>query len=44
KAAACVPIKTAVASAIRKNPSKYYTNVHTQKYPNGIMRGQLSMK
>jgi hypothetical protein len=44
KAAACVPIKTAVASAISKNPAKYYANVHTQKYPDGVMRGQLSMK
>jgi hypothetical protein len=43
KAAACVPIKSAIASAIRKSPSSYYTNVHTQKYAGGAMRGQLSV-
>jgi hypothetical protein len=44
KAAACVPIKAAVATAMRRSPAKYYANVHNQKYPAGIMRGQLSMK
>jgi hypothetical protein len=44
KAAACVPIKSSVASAIRKSPSGYYANVHTQKFPGGAMRGQLSMQ
>jgi hypothetical protein len=44
KAAACVPITSSVASAIRKSPSGYYANVHTQKFPGGAMRGQLSVK
>jgi hypothetical protein len=37
----CVPAKAAVVSAIRKNPSGYYANVHTPKNPAGAARGQL---
>ena len=28
-------------SAIAKNPKGFYVNVHTAKYPNGAVRGQL---
>jgi hypothetical protein len=38
----CVPAKAAVVSAIKKNPSGYYANVHTKKNPAGAARGQLS--
>jgi len=39
----CVPAKAAVVSAIRKNPSGYYANVHTPKNPAGAARGQLKV-
>ncbi|MDP9347276.1 MAG: CHRD domain-containing protein [Actinomycetota bacterium] len=41
-AARCVSIKASLATAIRKHASAYYVNVHTQKLPNGAIRGQLS--
>jgi hypothetical protein len=37
----CVPAKASVVSAIRRNPSGYYANVHTAKNPAGAARGQL---
>jgi CHRD domain len=37
----CVPAKATVVSAIRRNPSGYYANVHTSKNPAGAARGQL---
>jgi hypothetical protein len=37
----CVTAKASVVSAIRKNPSGYYANVHTTKNPGGAARGQL---
>ena len=30
-----------MVSAIRRNPSGYYANVHTPKNPGGAARGQL---
>jgi hypothetical protein len=37
----CVTAKASVVSAIRKNPSAFYANVHTPKNPAGAARGQL---
>jgi hypothetical protein len=41
KSKGCVKSTTAVAQAIKKNPSAYYVNVHNAKYPAGALRGQL---
>jgi hypothetical protein len=40
----CVTARSALASAIRKNPSGYYVNIHTQEYPDGAIRGQLAKR
>jgi hypothetical protein len=37
----CVPVDTADAKAILKNPRKYYANVHTTDFGDGAVRGQL---
>ena len=37
----CVSAKASIVSAIRRNPSGYYANVHTSKNPGGAARGQL---
>ena len=37
----CVPAKASIVSAIRRNPSGFYANVHTPKNPGGAARGQL---
>ncbi len=37
----CVPAKASIVSAIRRNPSRFYANVHTTKNPGGAARGQL---
>ena len=37
----CTVSTSAIAGAIVKNPKGYYVNVHTAKYPNGAIRGQL---
>jgi hypothetical protein len=36
----CVEISAADANAIRKNPHKYYWNIHTEAFPGGAVRGQ----
>jgi hypothetical protein len=37
----CVNARTSLVTAIERNPSQYYVNVHTKKYPAGAARGQL---
>ncbi len=39
--APCLYTKASVAKAILANPAGYYLNVHTQKFLNGAVRGQL---
>ena len=38
----CVTADPALIKAIRQHPSDYYVNVHTNEYPGGAVRGQLS--
>jgi hypothetical protein len=37
----CVTSTAAIVKGIEKNPKGYYVNIHTAKYPNGAIRGQL---
>jgi hypothetical protein len=41
KTKGCVTASKALVKAIEKNPSGYYVNIHTAKYPAGAIRGQL---
>jgi hypothetical protein len=38
---ACVRISRSLARGLRRNPSRFYVNVHTADLPNGAVRGQL---
>ena len=40
-ATGCIAAPAATVQAIAKNPKGYYVNIHTAKYPNGAVRGQL---
>jgi hypothetical protein len=41
KKATCVKVAAKVLGDIAMNPSMYYFNVHSAKYPDGAVRGQL---
>jgi hypothetical protein len=41
KAKGCTTGSKASVKAILKSPTAYYVNVHTKKFPNGAIRGQL---
>jgi hypothetical protein len=41
KHSGCRKAPKSLITAIGKNPSAYYVNVHTNKYPGGAIRGQL---
>ena len=38
----CVNAARALVKEIRKNPSRFYFNVHTGEFPGGAVRGQLT--
>ena len=37
----CVSVAATLRRSIRNGPSRYYVNVHTERYPDGAIRGQL---
>lgn len=44
KISGCGSATAAQRKAIKAKPANYYVNVHTKKYPDGEVRGQLSAK
>jgi hypothetical protein len=38
---ACVRLSRSLARSLRRNPGRFYVNVHTPDLPNGAVRGQL---
>jgi hypothetical protein len=40
----CVPISDTLAGELLKNPHKFYWNVHTDQFPGGAIRDQVSRK
>lgn len=41
KTKGCQTVAKSMINAIESSPNAYYVNVHTAKYPNGAIRGQL---
>jgi CHRD domain len=37
----CVTLRPELRRNIRRRPSRYYVNVHTRRFPDGAIRGQL---
>ena len=37
----CLSVASALADEIERSPGSFYVNVHTARYPNGAVRGQL---
>jgi Cu/Zn superoxide dismutase len=44
KVSGCVTVKASQLKAIAAKPSGFYVNVHTKKYPDGALRGQLKKR
>ena len=42
KAKGCAKAATKLIGAIEEHPTAYYVNIHTAKYPNGAIRGNLA--
>jgi hypothetical protein len=38
----CVDVTEALATEMLRRPARFYVNVHTEAFPNGAVRGQLS--
>jgi hypothetical protein len=43
-ASGCVTAPRGVLSRIASRPARFYVNVHTARYPNGAIRGQLFIR